>query len=376
MYSRKISERFESWLFKGKVLILYGARQVGKTTFCKNILKKYQESHSSAYYNCEDFVIQTALIDKSALQIKQFLGDDTLVILDEAQTIPNIGRILKVFHDAYPDIQIIATGSSSFDLSNKINEPLTGRSIEFSLYPLSLSEIRESKKSYEMLSLLPQYLQYGMYPEIIDTGEKNAKELIKALTQNYLFKDILSFEGIKNPHLLQKITKALAYQIGSEVSFAELSRLVGSTQKTVERYISFLEKAFIIFRLPAYSSNQRKEIRKSQKIYFYDLGIRNALIDGFGDIELRNDKGGMWENFCIIELLKNNHYKGKFSQFYFWRTYDHQEIDLIVKTEDLLEVYEIKWNPKKTPKIPPFFKKTYSEYKYNIINSENFLEFL
>jgi predicted AAA+ superfamily ATPase len=376
MYERKILKRFESWLFKGKILILYGARQVGKTTFCKNICKKYKTSHSSAYYNCEDPLIQNALIDKNALQMYNFFGNNSLIVLDEAQSVKNIGRILKIFHDEYPDIQIIATGSSSFDLSNSINEPLTGRSIEFSLYPLSLSEIQQEKSPYEIHSFLPQYLQYGMYPEIIDCFHDSAKERIKNITQNYLFKDILNFEGIKNIALLKKILQALAYQIGSEVSFSELAKLLGSNQHTIEKYISLLEQSFIIFQLPAYSTNQRKEIRKSRKIYFYDIGIRNALIDNFGDINLRNDKGGMWENFCIIELLKNNQYEGTFSQFYFWRTYDRQEIDLIIKTEEKIDVFEIKWSPKKTPKVPIFFQKTYPDYSFSIINKENLLEYL
>ncbi len=372
MYKRTLQIQIEKWLFRKKILIIYGARQVGKTTLAKQILKKHQKN--TAYYNCEDPIIANALIGKSAKQMKNFFGKDDFIVLDEAQSIENIGRILKIFHDDYPEIQILATGSSSFDLANKINEPLTGRAIEFKLFPLSIEEILQQKKSFDILSNLNKYLLYGMYPEIVNYDDQLSRERIINISKKYLFRDILNYDGIKNSHLVYKILQALAYQLGNEVSFTELSRLIGSNPHTVEKYIDILEKSFIIFKLPAFSTNQRKELRKTRKIYFYDLGIRNALIENFGNIELRNDLGGIWENFFILERLKNNENFGEFSQFYFWRTYDQQEIDLVQKTDEKLEVFEIKFSPKKLVKIPKFFAKTYPKYVFNVVNKDNFLE--
>jgi len=378
MYSRKIQERIEKWLFQNKVIILYGARQVGKTTLAKHILAncEKQKNLKTSYFNCEDPIVADSLIGKSAQQIHNFLETPDVVVLDEAQSVQNIGRILKIYHDQYPQVQIIATGSSSFDLANQINEPLTGRSVEFKIYPLSISEITQKQNQLSLKSNLPKFLLYGLYPDIVDKNNEISRELVINLSKKYLFKDILNVEGIKNSNLVYKILKALAYQLGNEVNYTKLANLVESNKNTVERYIDILEKSFIIFRLPAFSSNERNEISKTKKIYFYDVGMRNALIEDFGDLNLRSDIGGIWENFCILEMLKTYENEGKNGQFYFWRTYTQQEIDLIVKENSLLHCYEFKWNDRKKAKLPNSFKESYPNHTFEVINQDNWLEFV
>lgn len=370
MYSRKIQTRIQKWLFQGKIIILYGARQVGKTTLAKQILTDFKKKQNlkTAYFNCEDPLVADSLINKSAQQIHNFLETPDMVVLDEAQSIPNIGRILKIYHDQYPKVQIIATGSSSFDLANQINEPLTGRSIEFKIYPLSIAEIAEKHNQLSLKSNLPKFLLYGLYPDIVDKNNEISRELVVNLAKKYLFKDILNFEGIKNSNLVYKILKALAYQLGSEVNYTKLANLVESNKNTVERYIDILEKSFIIFRLPAFSTNQRNEISKTKKIYFYDVGLRNALIQDFGDLNLRSDIGGIWENFCILELLKKYENEGGYGQFYFWRTYTQQEIDLIIKENSLLKCFEFKWNDRKKAKLPNSFATAYPNHTFEVVS--------
>jgi uncharacterized protein len=375
MYTRSIQEKIEKWLFKEKIIILYGARQVGKTTLAQALLKKYKE-RESAYYNCEDPIVQNALTNKGAQELKNFFGNKNFIVLDEAQTLLNIGRILKIFHDSYPQVQILATGSSSFDLSNKINEPLTGRSLEFILYPLSIKEIHNNQDSFFIHTQLKKFLIYGMYPEIINKDNNDSFELLTSLSTNYLFKDILNFEGIKNSNLIYKILQALSYQIGNQVSYTELANTVGSNKNTVERYIDILEKSFIIFRLSSFSRNKRNEICKSRKIFFYDIGIRNALIQNFNNIDLRNDIGAIWENFIITEILKNERNNRSFAKIYFWRSYSQQEIDLIVEKNDHLELFEMKWNPNKKSKVPSGFHKNYTYKQFSIINKDNFIDYL
>lgn len=375
MFPRQVQAHIEKWFFQKKILILYGARQVGKTTLCKQILQKY-DSKKSAYFNCEDPLVQDSLINKSAKQIKNFFGQAEIVVLDEAQTVPNIGRILKVFFDAYPKVQIIATGSSSFDLANNINEPLTGRSLEFTLYPLAISEISGDLDILSLKSNLSKFLRYGLYPEIVDKDEQRAEILLTDLAKKYLFKDILNFEGVKNHHLVFKILQALAYQLGSEVSFTELANLVGSNKNTVERYVRILEQSFIILVLPPFSKNPRKEISKSKKIYFYDIGIRNSLIEATGDLSLRADRGAIWENFLIMEFVKKYRNFGRKNSFYFWRTYTQQEIDLIIQEDNLLHAFEFKWNDRKKAKLPNSFANTYPKHTFQVINRDNWLEFL
>jgi predicted AAA+ superfamily ATPase len=306
--------------------------------------------------------------------LKDFVGQKRLIVLDEAQHIPQIGLILKVLVDTFPDTQFVATRSSSFELSNKISEPLTGRSRQFLLLPFSLEEIHQTEDLIAIKSSLSNYLRFGLYPQVFlaDGDEKN--EELMDITSNYLYKDIFQLESLKKPETLQKLLKAIALQIGSEASLNELAQVSGTNVHTVSRYLDLLEKAFVIFRLPAFSKNLRKEINKSQKIYFYDVGIRNLIIRNFNRAEVRLDMGGLWENFCIAERIKYNQNHRRFANMYFWRTYDQQEIDYIEEIDGILNCFEFKYSPIAKAKFPKIFKETYPEAKFKVITPENFYE--
>jgi len=373
MIKRLLQEKIEKELFRGNIIIVYGARQVGKTTLVKQIIENSKEK--SKYLNCEILSIKDQLKDPEPEKIKFFLGDAKLVVLDEAQSIENIGLILKVLIDTYPNIQIIATGSSSFDLANKINEPLTGRSLEFKLYPLSIQELKESKDLFDVESKLEKLLVFGSYPEVFLLDKEDAIQKLDQISSNYLFKDILSYDGLKKPTILVKLLKALALQVGNEVNYNELSNSLDIDGKTVEKYIDLLEKCFIIFKLSAFSRNLRKEISKSVKIYFYDLGIRNSLIQNYNPLEIRNDAGALWENFCIIERIKMNRYNNIYANYYFWRTYTQKEIDLIEEKEGKLLAFEMKWG-KSLKAAPKEFLEEYKNSEFEVVNKENYYKFL
>lgn len=369
---RKILAIIQKQLYKGKVVILYGARRTGKTTLVKKLLEANQ--HSSSYFNCELQENQDLLSNTNSVLLKDFVGQKKLIILDEAQYISKIGLILKVLVDSFPTTQFIATGSSSFELSNQISEPLTGRSRQFLLFPFSLEEIHLHENLIHLKSSLPNYLRFGMYPQVyMAEGEDKIEELIDIST-NYLYKDIFQFESVKKPDVLQKLLKGIALQLGSESSLNELAQLAGTNVHTVNRYLDLLEKAFVIFRLPAFSKNLRKEINKSQKIYFYDVGIRNAIIRNFSGLDMRMDIGGLWENFCISERMKYNQNHRRFVNTYFWRTYDQQEIDYIEEMDGKLFCFEFKYNPQSKSKFPKIFRETYKESEFKIINYDNFYE--
>jgi hypothetical protein len=360
-YKRLLQAKIEYWLFKNKIIIISGARQVGKTTLAKNIIKKYSHK-KSIYYNCEDPLVIENIVGKSASFLFSFFEKSEIIVLDEAHHIPSLGKTLKIFHDAYPKTQVIITESSSFNLISQTGESLAGRSLEFNLYPLSLQEISKDVPLLEKKALIQEKILFGMYPEIIKSSIKDKKILLNDLCKKYLLQDILQYEGIKNSTLIYKLTKALAYQIGSEISVLELSNLLNSSQHTIEKYLDILEKAFVIISLPSFSTNQRKEIRKGKKIYFYDTGIRNALIQSFEPLDLRNDKGALLENMFLLEHIKHNEYNEQNAEFFFWRTYDQQEIDFLKKTDNKIEAFEIKWSENKKKKSPPvFFAKTYKK---------------
>lgn len=369
IYPRLLEKRIKNHLFRGKAVILYGARRVGKTTLVKKIQSEYT---GSLYLNCDEPDVRFALTDKTSTELLNFIGNKKLVIIDEAQRVRNIGLTLKLLVDNAPSLQIIATGSSSFDLSNRINEPLTGRAFEFHLGPFSLAET--SADPTELRRLLETRLIFGLYPEVV-TAQNERQDILRTIYKNYLYKDALEYQGLKNPDLVEKLLTALALQIGSEVSLTELASLLGIDQKTVSSYIRLLELAFIIFRLSPLSRNLRKEISKSRKIYFWDSGIRNAVINSFNPLALRNDGGALWENFLIAERLKRNQIIGRSPNCFFWRTWDQQEIDYLEEEEGKFFGYEIKWQSKKE-KAPKLFQETYRNTAWQLINRENFLKFL
>ena len=369
LFPRFLEQRIKNHLFREKAVIVYGARRVGKTTLVKKIQSEYK---SSLYLNCDEPDVRLALTDKTSSELINFIGDKKLVIIDEAQRVNNIGLTLKLLVDNAPSIQIIATGSSSFDLSNKISEPLTGRVFVFHLEPLFLLET--GTDLLEINRLLETRLIFGLYPEVV-VNRKEPQDSLRAIYKNYLYKDALEYQGLKNPELIEKLLTALALQIGSEVSLTELAGLLGVDQKTIASYIRLLELAFVIFRLPPLSRNLRKEISKSRKIYFWDTGIRNTIINNFNPLSLRDDAGGLWENFILAERLKRNEILGKTPNIYFWRTWDQQEIDYLEEEGGKYFGYEIKWQDKKA-KPPNLWKTTYQNSSWELINRTNFLDFL
>lgn len=372
---REIEDKLKENLFKGKIIVVYGARQVGKTTLVKKILLDLPDL-TSRYINCDEADYQRMLFEaETSTQLKAIIGDSKLVVIDEAQRIKNIGLKLKLLVDNFPDQQIIATGSSSFELADEVAEPLTGRSVNFWLYPLSLSEIRPLFEEVEIKRRLENFLVYGNYPAVFEAGSLEEKKvIISSIAANYLYKDILRFQKLKNADIVRKLLEALALQIGNEVSYNELSSLVGVSKKTIASYIEILEKAFIIFRLRPFSRNLRKELGKLRKIYFCDLGVRNILINNLNPLSLRSDIGQLWENFVVAEKMKKIYYPGNLNKFYFWRTYDKAEVDLVEDKEGKLFGYEIKWKEAHRS-APKSWQKTYPQASWQVINSDNFLKF-
>lgn len=366
---REIQNHIQKNLFKGKVIIIYGARRVGKTTLVKQILKKYPESK---YINCELLQNKTALETTNSALLKDIIGSNKLVVLDEAQSIRDIGLILKIIVDTFPETQIIATGSSSFDLASKISEPLTGRMRKYTLYPFSINEISGEQSLADLMGKIDRYLRFGLYPEVYDKSEDDSIEELNELASNYLYKDVLQYQNLKKPNLIIDLLRALALQVGSEVSLYELAKLLKQNSHTLSRYIELLEKSFVIFRLRAFSRNMRTEISKTQKIYFFDLGMRNSLIQNYNPLALRNDTGGLWENFCILERLKYLENNRRFVNTYFWRTYNQQEIDYIEEYGGMLHAFEFKYSTGKKAVIPKAFSNSYPEHSFTPITPRNF----
>jgi|SRR3989338_2476334 len=359
-------------LFKGDIVIIYGARQTGKTTLVKRILK-FNPKISSCYFNCDEGDVQKLFSEaETSVALKRIVGNSRLAVLDEAQKIRNIGVKLKLLIDSYPGQQIIATGSSSFDLANEVVEPLTGRSREFWLYPLSVREIFSKKDELGFGRERENLLVYGSYPRVFRGLTIEEKRLqLQKITSNYLYKDILKFQSLKNSETVRKLLEALALQAGSEVSYTELGQLLGISKQTAAAYIDILEKAFIIFKVRPFSRNLRKELGKLRKIYFYDLGVRNALINNFNPLSIRGDIGALWENFVAAERKKRSNFVGNITPLYFWRTYDGQEVDLVEEKEGKLFGYEIKW-AKARKKAPKAWRETYSQASWEVITKDRF----
>ncbi len=370
---RQIEQDIEKDFFKGKVIVLLGARQVGKSTLIKMLPSC--KSISTLWLDGENSDVHELLKNSNSERLKQLASNNKIVVIDEAQKIENIGSILKLFADYNKEIQVIASGSSAFELRNSLNEPLTGRKFEYKLFPISFSEMVQHTNLLEELRQLPQRLVYGYYPEIV-TQPNDAERLLRFLSDSYLYKDIFLFKGIKKPEKMLELLKLLAWQIGSEVNYNELSNILKIDNQTVESYVEMLEQVFVIYKLPAYHTNQRTELKKSKKIYFNDLGIRNALINDFRPIEIRNDAGALFENFIINELRKQNEYKQVYANFYFWRNTDQREIDLILEKNNQLKAIEIKWNPNKKVRLTKSFSNIYGETNFMVIHRENFFELM
>jgi hypothetical protein len=353
---------------------LFGPRQVGKTTLVKQ-LTSFSKKENILWLNGDEADIRQLLQNTTSTRLKTLVGNHSIVVIDEAQRIPDIGLSLKLMVDNIPEIQIIATGSSALELAGQIKEPLTGRKYEYHLYPFSFAEMVNNSSLLEEKRLLEHRLIYGYYPEVVNKPGEEI-ETLQLLTDSYLYKDLFTLEQLKKPLLLEKLVQALALQIGNEVNYNELSQVVGADKETVERYIDLLEKAFVVFRLSSLSRNLRNEIKKGRKIYFWDNGIRNTIIKNFNQLVQRQDTGALWENFIISERQKANHYSGRFVNKFFWRTHTQQEIDYVEEFGGHLEAWEFKWNPRAKKSIPKTFLEAYPGTKISVITPVNMEDWL
>jgi predicted AAA+ superfamily ATPase len=369
---RTLESKIKSKLFNGKAIVVYGARQTGKTSLVQRIVD--QTNEPATWFNGDEFDVAAMLSNKTSVQLGALFGNHRIVVIDEAQRIKNIGITLKLIVDQLKEYQVIATGSSSFDLANKINEPLTGRKWLFQLVPLTFEELANHYGLPAELRMLEQRLVFGSYPEIVTS--QNKEEVLKLLASDYLYKDILSFDSIKKSDKIYSLLKALALQIGSPVSYSELSRLTGIDIKTVQKYIDILEQAFIIFRLTAFRKNIRTELKKSRKIYFWDNGIRNAIIGNFDLPDKRTDIGQLWENYIVSERNKYLSYQNSNTKLYFWRTTQNQEIDLIEESSQQLQAVEIKWNVRAKKSFSKTFTGNYPDTGLSVISKDNYVSYI
>lgn len=373
MIHRILENEITSLLGKGKAITLMGARQVGKSTLLDTIFHNHE---NVLWMTGDDLDVQELFSQMTSSRLKTLLGSCKILIIDEAQRIPDIGLRLKLITDQIKDVQVIATGSSSFELASKVNESLAGRKREFLMFPVSFSEMVNHTNLLEELRLIPHRLVFGYYPEVVCNPGKETI-ILKELSNSFLYKDILSLDSINKPDKIVRLLKALAFQIGSQVSYNEVGQLIGLDPKTVERYIDVLEKSFIIFRLNSFSRNLRNELKASRKIFFWDLGIRNYLIGNFAQLENRNDTGALWENYIIAERLKHINYNGSMAQSWFWRTQQQKEIDYIEEEDGLLHAYEFKWNDKRSNvQAPESFTKAYPATSFQVITPKNAEVFL
>lgn len=368
--SRILERSLSEKLFGSKAIVLIGPRQVGKTTLIRNLLK----GKEYLFLDGDDITVRNILDKANTEQLRQLIGNHTIVFVDEAQRIANIGITLKIITDQFKEVQLLVSGSSALEINNQTREPLTGRKWEYELFPVSWSEFENEVGVLKSQQLLETRLLYGMYPDVIThLGEEI--DILRELTNSYLYKDLLALSTIRKPEVLEKIVKALAHQIGSEVSLNEVAQLVGVDKNTVSNYIDLLEKGYVIFKLPSFSRNLRNEIKRNQKIYFYDTGIRNALISNFSPLNNRNDLGAIWENFLIAERYKKLRYTKSLANAYFWRTAAQQEIDYVEEVGGTLHGYEFKWNPAARLKGIKTFTETYKA-TVELVHSENFRDFV
>lgn len=370
MIERLLTRRIKEKIGRGKAIMIIGPRQVGKTT----LIEKFLDKEEYKFFDGDDPRIRTLLDTPNTDQIREFIGKYKVVFIDEAQRINNIGLTMKIIIDQLKDVQLWISGSSSFSLFNELNEPLTGRKWEYELFPISWEEFENHVGFIEADQQLERRLVFGMYPDVINTpGEET--EILENLVSSYLYKDVLSYAGIRKPQVLDKLIQALALQVGNEVNYNKLSQLVGVDRNTIEKYITILEQGYVIFRLPSFNRNVRNEIKKGRKIYFYDNGIRNTVIGAMDGLALRADIGQLWENFLISERVKMNKYKFTLAKSFFWRTNQQQEIDYVEQRGLTIKAYEFKWNPKKKAKISSTFTRAYNAEGF-LINRDNFREFV
>jgi uncharacterized protein len=375
MEIKRFYDNLEQYLHPGKVLVLYGPRRVGKTTLLQSMLRKTSLRHKLD--SGDNIRTQEALSSRDFSLIKEYIAGYDLIAIDEAQQIPEIGMALKIIVDQYPDVRVVATGSSSFDLANTIGEPLTGRKRTLILYPIAQYELLNHFNSYELRERLEEFLIFGSYPDVITASSRKEKIIIlNELVESYLLKDILAMQKIKNPRMLLDLLKLLALQVGQEVSLNELGRQLGITTKTVQHYIDLLEKTFIIKSVHGFSRNLRSEITKKQKYYFLDNGIRNGVIGLFGPLDSRNDVGFLWENFIFSERIKKRSYLDMYGGMYFWRTYAQDEIDIIEEHEGALFAYECKWSDTTSRGAPRAWKQAYPDSTFSTITPKNYMEFI
>ncbi|MBI4946091.1 MAG: ATP-binding protein [Bacteroidetes bacterium] len=373
MIYRTIEKLVADKLFKGKAILVIGARQTGKTTLLNKIYSQNQDK--SKFFNCDNPDTREKFTNPTSTQLQHLIGSSEIILIDEAQRIENIGLTLKIIIDTFKKVQVIVSGSSSLEIANKINESLTGRKWEYLMFPLSFEEMVNHSSLTDEIRLIEHRMVYGYYPDVV-TMSGHETEILKNLSGSYLYKDIFLFKEIRRPELLEKLLVALALQLGSEVSFHELSQMLGVDTVTVEKYITYLEQAYVIFRLKSFNRNLRNELKKSRKIYFYDNGIRNTIISNFNSLSLRSDTGALWENFLVsgrLKFLSNNLI---YSNNYFWRTMRQQEIDYIEDRNGKLFAFELKWNANKKYKIPESFMRAYPGSEFKMINPENYHGFL
>lgn len=373
MINRILQKQIELDFNRKKVQLIFGARQTGKSTLAEMVFNNF--SGKKVWLNADDNSVRAQFEKVDGLQLNRFFGGTNLVVIDEAQRLTNAGLTLKILADQLKHLNVIATGSSAFELSDKIKESMVGRVFEYKLFPLSTRELIDHTSYFDEQRLLEHRLTYGFYPEVINNAG-DEKRILQQITDSLLYKDLFSLETLKKPYLLEKLLQALALQLGNEVSFHELSNMIGADKETVERYLFMLEQAFIVFRLPAFNRNLRTELRKSKKVYFYDNGIRNSLINNFAPLSLRNDKGALWENFIMTERLKKISYENHFCNRYFWRTKDQQEIDYIEEFDGFLHAYEFKFNQDAKVKPPIGFVKTYQDHRFQLVNLNTYMDFI
>ena len=372
MINRLITSTVKQKFFRGKAIIVVGPRQVGKTTLLKMLANEYDRK--ILVWNCDEPDVRRKLTDPTSTMLGNETAGYDIVFIDEAQRVQNIGITLKLLIDNYPEKQVVVTGSSAIELSNSINEPLTGRKYEYVLFPFSVEELVKENGIQEERRLLERRLIYGAYPEVVNNpGEE--RETLTNLVSSYLYKDIFAFQDVRKPEIIEQLLQALALQVGSEVSFNELGRLLGLNSVTVQRYIDLLEKSYVIFHLRSFSRNVRSELKKSRKFYFCDNGVRNALIGDYKPLALRTDTGALWENYLISERMKHNAYNAFYGKSYFWRTQQQQEVDYIEDYDGVLHAYEFKWSGTKQPRLTDTFMKNYPDHTFKVVNRDNYLDF-